>query len=135
MELSGRTTIIPDPNLGVDEVGLPEEMAWRMYEPFVRQKMSRDFDATRSKKEYEARSPLALQYLKRELEQRPVLANRAPSWWKYNIMGFKPRLVKTDPDNPASEKALRVPNLVIAPYQGGDLHIEREREASVRGRT
>ncbi len=120
MELSGRTTIIPDPHLHVDEVGLPEAMAWEMYAPFVRQKMSRDYNPTRAKKEVEDRTPLALEYLKREMNERPVLANRAPSWWKYNVMAFRPKLVRTDPDDPSTEKALRMPNLVTAPYQGGD---------------
>ena len=119
-ELSGRTTIIPNPSLDVDEVGLPEEAAWRMYEPFVRQKMSRKMDSVRAKKEYKNRTKKAKMYLKKEMENRPVMTNRAPSWWQYNVMALKPKLVETDPDDEASEKALQVPNLIVNSFYGGD---------------
>ena len=33
--LSGRTVLAPGPDLGIDQLGLPEEMAWPLFSPFV----------------------------------------------------------------------------------------------------
>ena len=32
---SGRTVLTPGPDLAIDQLGLPEEMAWRLYGPQV----------------------------------------------------------------------------------------------------
>ena len=136
MEASGRTTIVPDPNLDVDKVGMPAEMAWRLYEPFVRKNLSRAYDSRKASKMYRERHPTAKEYLKKEMKKRPVMTNRAPSWWQYNVMAFEPELVETDPENPNSEKMLKVPNLVVNNYFGGDfdgdtmsVHVPAEDEA------
>jgi DNA-directed RNA polymerase beta' subunit len=34
-DVSGRATIAPDPTLGMDELGVPEDMLWGMYAKFV----------------------------------------------------------------------------------------------------
>jgi DNA-directed RNA polymerase subunit beta len=34
-DVSGRGTIVPDVTLGIDEVGIPEDMLWTMYEKFL----------------------------------------------------------------------------------------------------
>lgn len=123
MEASGRSTIIPDPNMDVDEAGIPEEMAWRMYEPFVRKRMDKETSLSPEEiksEEYDERTDRARKFLKEEMEDRPVMLNRDPSWWAYNVMSFKPNLVESDPENPVAEKAIRVPNLVVNSYFGGD---------------
>jgi hypothetical protein len=126
-DLSGRSTIIPSgfekfeptDGLDIDEVGLPEEMAWTMYEPFVRNRLSKRMGPARAKKEYENRSATAKTELQNEMEKRPVMLNRAPSWWAYNIMAHKPVLIE-EKKGDDSEKAIRMPNMVVNPYYGGD---------------
>ena len=164
-DLSGRSTIIPSgmipiemgggdvrvqatDALDVDQVGLPEEMAWKIYEPFVRNRLVQDFGgprngADRAKKEYEAQTPKAKKALVAEMAHRPVMLNRAPSWWPYSVMAFKPVLMdKQSVRGEFAEKAIRVPNLVVAPYFGGDfdgdtmgVHVPAEEEARLEALT
>ena len=105
--LVGRGTIIPDPKLGVDEVGLPEEMSWSLYEKFVIRRLVNStgkspFDAA---EEVRKRTPGARAALEAELASRPVLLNRAPSLHKFSVLAFKPRI--TD------GKAVKIPPLVV----------------------
>lgn len=93
MNLSGRATISPDNTLGLDEVGLPEDMAWSMYKPFIiRQLTQMGYGAMQAKKAVEDRSDMARKILEAELDKRPVLINRAPTLWKHSIFAVKPRL-------------------------------------------
>jgi DNA-directed RNA polymerase subunit beta' len=106
-DLVGRGTIIPEPKLGLDEVGLPEEMSWNLFEPFVIRRLvnsagKRPQDASL---EVKNRTPGARAALEAEMAERPVLLNRAPSLHKFSIMAFKPRL--TD------GKAIKIPPLVV----------------------
>ena len=56
LNLTGRGTAAPDPSLNMDEVGLPEEMAWSMYTPFVTKNLvKRGMGALDAKKRIEDR--------------------------------------------------------------------------------
>jgi len=93
----GRGTIIPDPDLDMDEVGIPEDKAWEVYKPhivrgLVRNGMSR-MDAARA---VTSRSDRARTMLLRTMEDRPVVLNRAPTLHRYNLMAFRPKLIQDD---------------------------------------
>lgn len=105
--LVGRGTIIPEPKLGVDEVGLPKEMSWSIFEPFVMRRLVNQsgMSPMQASEEIEKRSPVALSMLQAEMAERPVMLNRAPSLHKFSMMAFKPRL--TD------GKAIKIPPLVV----------------------
>lgn len=93
MNLTGRATIAPDVTLGLDEVGLPEEMAWNLYKPFIiRGLTTSGYGAIQAKQEYEERSETAKNVLLSEMERRPVIINRAPTLWRYSIIAAKPKL-------------------------------------------
>lgn len=93
MNLTGRATIAPDVTLGLDEVGLPEEMAWNLYKPFIiRGLTSSGHGAIQAKQEFDERSDIAKQLLLDEMEKRPVIINRAPTLWRYSIIAAKPKL-------------------------------------------
>jgi len=106
-DLVGRGTIIPEPKLGLDEVGLPEEMSWNLFEPFVTRRLvnSAGKSPLMAAEEVRKRTPVAKAALEAEMAERPVLLNRAPSLHKFSIMAFKPRL--TD------GKAIKIPPLVV----------------------
>lgn len=93
VDLGGRGVVVPDNSLTIDEVGLPEETAWKMFEPFVlrklRQRGYRMLDALRYTTD---RTPEARKLLEESMAERPILVNRAPTLWKYGIMGFFPKL-------------------------------------------
>ena len=96
-DLVGRATIVPNPDLDMDQVGLPETRAWDVYQPFivrrlVRRGMNR-MDAVRAVKE---RKPEAREAMVHEMDARPVILNRAPVHHRYGIMAFRPRLEKGD---------------------------------------
>lgn len=101
----GRGTIIPEPSLGVDEVWLPEEMAWKLFEPFIIREM-RNHGKTplQAKDEIDKKTLLAKRSLEQVMKDRHVLLNRAPSLHKFSIMAFKPQL--TD------GRSLKVPHLI-----------------------
>jgi DNA-directed RNA polymerase beta' subunit len=128
-EPSGRSTIVPSglkkyettDALGIDEVGMPEEMAWKTFEPWVRKRLTRELgSAADAAEQFENRTTRARQALEEESKRRPVMLNRAPSWWPYNVTAHDPKIIEEDEDTENTEKAIRIPNMVVAPYQGGD---------------
>lgn len=105
-ELVGRGTIIPEPKLGVDEVGLPETMAWEIFRPFVvRDLVGSGMDPNDAVTAVEDKSPTARAALDAVMHERPVMLNRAPSLHKFSIMAFKPKI--TD------GKAIKIPPLIV----------------------
>lgn len=93
-DVAGRGTIIPDATLGLDEVGLPEDMSWTMYEKFIIRKLVQTgYPALQAKEMWENRHPLAKEMLLRETRERPVIINRAPSLHRYSMVAAFPQLV------------------------------------------
>lgn len=92
-DVSGTGVVSPDPKLEMDEIGIPEEMAWDIFEPFIKKEMKRDgMSSFETEEEIEERSETAHNALERAMDERPVLANRAPTLHKFSIMGFEPKL-------------------------------------------
>lgn len=111
-DISGRGTIVPDSTLAMDEIGLPEEAGWSMFSPFViKSLIQRGYSAIDAKKMVEDRHPVAKELLQAETRNRPVLVNRAPSLYRYNVLAAYPKLVPG--------KTIRVPE-ALAPIQAGD---------------
>jgi len=107
-DVAGRGTIVPDVTLGMDEVGIPEDMMWTMYNKFlVRKLVNRGYPALTAKKMIEEKQPVAREALLQEAKERPVLINRAPTLHRYNIVAAFPKLSpgKTIRVNPFIEKA------------------------------
>ena len=93
-DLSGRATIAPDVTLGIDEVGLPEEMAWEMYEPFIIKRLIRSgYTAVDARSKWKNRHEAARRALQEEVLARPVMVNRAPTLHRYGFVGAHPKLI------------------------------------------
>ena len=108
-DLSGRSTVIPNPKLGLDDVGIPKKMAMTIYEPFVVKEMViSGYTPMAAKKAAKEFDPHAVSALKKVISDRPVLMTRAPSLHKFNMMSFKPTL--TD------GKAIEVNPLIVNGY-------------------
>jgi DNA-directed RNA polymerase beta' subunit len=108
-DFSGRGTIAPDGSLGMDEVGIPEEMLWGMFSKFILTRLvRRGFPAVRANEMVEKRHPAARDALMAEIAERPVMVNRAPSLHRYNIVGAYavPTPGKTIRVNPFIEKGM-----------------------------
>jgi len=96
-DLSGRAAATPNPDLTIDQVGLPEKMAWKIYEPFIlKDLITSGYGAQDAAKAVAAKNERAFKSLQRIVEKRPVLINRAPTMHKYSIMALNPVLIKED---------------------------------------
>jgi len=94
LDLTGRGTAAPDPSLGLDEIGLPENMAWGMYSPFIVQRLvKRGYPAIEAKRLVDERRSQAREELAIETRTRPVTVNRAPTLHKYNLISAYPRII------------------------------------------
>lgn len=108
-DLVGRGVIMPEPSLHVDEVGIPEDMLWKIYEPFiVKQLTATGMGPRDAQKAYDERDHFAKMALMREVELRPVLLNRAPSLHKFSIMGFKAK--------PIAGKSIKIPPMIVGGF-------------------
>ena len=111
LDLSGRGTAAPDPSLGINEFGMPEDMGWSLYQPFAIGRLVRNgHSAVRAKELVEAKAPIARQALTSEIATRPVLLNRAPTLHRYNVVAAYPKLIpgKTIKVNPFIEKGMNL---------------------------
>lgn len=104
--LGGQATIMPDPKLDIDEIGLPEEMAWTMMEPFVMRKLTQSgIDASSATQMIKDRHPMAAKNLDAVLEERPVMLSRDPKLHKFNYLAFKAHRVPG--------RAIYIPPLIV----------------------
>ena len=92
-DYTGRSTIEPDATLGPDEVAIPEDMAWKIYQPVLVRKLSQlGWNPADAMKEIEKRGLVARNALDEELRTRPVLYNRAPSLHRWSILAGMPKI-------------------------------------------
>jgi hypothetical protein len=93
----GRSVIIPNPDLDMDSVGIPEESAFKIYTRFLARRLRRQgMPLTQALQNIRERTPLARKILTEEMSHRPVFINRAPVLHKFGIMAFWPKLVNGD---------------------------------------
>ena len=109
-DFTGRSIIIPEPKQSIDELGVPEEMAWKLYEPFVQREMTlKGFFPLDAIDEIRGKTPAARAALERVATSHgPIMLKRDPALHKQNVMAFTPRIVKG--------KALEIHPLVTAGY-------------------
>lgn len=97
MDLVGRAVIIPDPDLSMDEVGIPEPRAWEVYAPSIVRRLVRNgMKHTEAMLAVKNRTKLAAKAMLDEMDEHPVIASRAPVLHKHGQLAFFPRLVKGD---------------------------------------
>jgi DNA-directed RNA polymerase subunit beta' len=95
VDLVGRAVITPNPDLDMDQVGIPETKAWEIYRPFVVRRLARQgVPAVVAAQLARDQAPAARKALLAEMDARPVIVTRAPVLHRYGVMAFFPRLVK-----------------------------------------
>lgn len=108
-DLTGRTVITPDPTMSVDNIGLPDKMAWNIYRPFVVKRMVQmGYKPLAAREAIDNETDVAQKMLEAEMDARPVVLNRAPTLHKFGIMGFKPVRV--------GGKAIKLPSLATGGF-------------------
>lgn len=104
--LSGLGVVAVDPTLGMDEIGLPDKMAFTLFKPMIeRELMKQGMSKFDAQKEVDNKTDKARAILETLLKDRHVLINRAPSLHKYSILAFKPKLIRG--------KSVKVPLLIV----------------------
>lgn len=108
-DLSMRSTIIPEPAMHLDYVGIPRSAAMELYKPFVlRELKMTGRSPLEARKDLKEETPAAWRALEKALDTRPVLLKRDPALHKFSIMAFKPKLV--------DGKAIRIHPLVTSGF-------------------
>jgi hypothetical protein len=108
-DMAGRGTIVPDNTLGMDEVGLPEDMLWSMYDKMLIKRLVRNgYSAINASQLVKDKAPAAAEMLRQEMGERPVIINRAPTLHRYGMVGAYPKKVpgKTIRVNPFVEEGM-----------------------------
>lgn len=97
MDSVGRSTVVVNPELGIDEIEIPLDMAYTMYAPYIQRRLKRmgmsDADALKQVKE---RTEYAHRALEKEIQERPVIYSRAPAWHKFSINAGNVKLTEGD---------------------------------------
>lgn len=96
-DLVGRSVISPDPDLDMDQVGIPESQAWTIYRPtIIRRLVRRGMPRVQAARAVEERSATAREALVNEMDSGVVVINRAPTLHRYGMMSARPKLIKGD---------------------------------------
>ena len=97
VDYSGRSVIVVGPYLKIYECGLPKEIAYELFQPFllrilIFQKQAQTILG--AKKILKKNPKLVLNLLKEIVPSHPILLNRAPTLHRLSIQAFQPRLVE-----------------------------------------
>ena len=94
-DLSMRGTIVPEPSLSLDEVGLPRKAAKELYKPFIVQSLVRSgLSPLQAQKEVKENTPFSDKALERVMYERPLLLKRDPVLHKFGVQAFRPKVVE-----------------------------------------
>jgi DNA-directed RNA polymerase subunit beta' len=112
-DYTARATIVVDPNLSVDEIGLPKKIAIELMRPMVaRRLIQARIRPDEAQKMISRKDPIAIKALEQEVQHRPVLMKRDPVLHQYGLVAQRVKLT----DDPA----IKVSPLILPPL-GGDI--------------
>lgn len=94
-DFSGRATIYAEPNLGFNEIAVPEDMIWSMYQfHIIRDLVRNGYSYVEAKKAVEEQNHAAKASFSKLIKQIPIIANRAPTLMQSNITAHYPVPIK-----------------------------------------
>lgn len=100
-DLTMRSTIVPEPALGLDEVGLPKDAALTLFRPFVVRQLvlqgtaptALDAQAVLAAHTKGRNDPMVWKALDQVMAERPVLLKRDPVLHRYGVQAFRAKAV------------------------------------------
>lgn len=105
----GRGAITPNPRLKLNEVGIPEDMAFGIFSPLIeRGLVQRGYTPVDAIKQVHDKSRQAREILLNVMKTHPVLMNRAPTLHKLSIMAFNPV--------PVTGHAIQINPSIVVPF-------------------
>ena len=99
VDLVGRTVLVPDASLDMDQASVPQSILWKTYAPFViRNLVKRGVPGIKATEYVTNKNPLAEQALMEEIAHRPAIITRDPQLHRYSAQGFylKPNASEKD---------------------------------------
>ena len=135
VDFSGRSVIVPGPNLKLHQCGLPKQMALTLFRPFLFHRLITDSHAAnirQAKVMIEREEPAVWNVLEDVIHQHPVMLSRNPIPHRLGIKAFDPVLIEG--------KAIQLHPLVCAAFGAtfsGDqmaVHIPLSLEAQAEAR-
>ena len=97
VDYSGRSVIVVDPKLKLDECGIPKKMALELFKPFIYNKLEKKGMVTTlrvARTWVEENREEIWDALDEVIKEHTVLLNRAPTLHRLGIQAFKPQLVE-----------------------------------------
>ena len=97
VDYSGRSVIVVGPDLKMHQVGIPRQMAAKLFEPWIISKLIRSEVAPSikvAKKMIEEQNNAIWPFVEKAIEGKVVLLNRAPTLHRLSIQAFEPVLVR-----------------------------------------
>jgi len=93
-DTSGRSVIVPNLDLSLDQVGVPRIAAMTLFAPYIKKELiGMGMTPLDAELEIEKKTPLANKALERVVKERPIQFKRDPVLWKYGIQGFDVKLI------------------------------------------
>lgn len=92
VDFSARGVIDANPEISMDELGIPYEMGFEIYSPYIqRELVKRGLSPKDALQNIKDQTKMAKDALQAVVDGgRWITASRAPSWHKFNVLGFKP---------------------------------------------
>jgi DNA-directed RNA polymerase subunit beta' len=97
VDYSGRSVIVVDPKLKLEQCGIPKKMALELFKPFIYNKLEKKGVVTTlrvARTWVEENRDEIWDALDEVIKEHTVLLNRAPTLHRLGIQAFKPRLVE-----------------------------------------
>ncbi len=135
VDYSGRSVIVVNPKLKLNQCGLPKRMALELFRPFVIRKLEEKGYAgtvAEAKEAIEDQKPEVWECLEEVVKNHPVMLNRAPTLHRLSIQSFFPVLIEGE--------AIQIHPLVCPAFNAdfdGDqmaVHVPLSIEAQVENR-
>ena len=134
VDYSGRSVIVVNPNLKLNQCGLPKKVALELFKPFVIRLLEDKYAVSiaGAKEMIEEEDYKVWECLEEAMDYHPILLNRAPTLHRNSIQAFEPILVEG--------KAIQIHPLVCPAFNAdfdGDqmaVHVPLSIEAQVESR-
>jgi len=95
VDSSGRGVIGVNPDLDLDEIGIPKEMGWKLYAPYIQRRLVRSgMSPSMAITAIRDKTAEADRAMELESKERPVIYSRAPAWHKFNVTSGFPKFIE-----------------------------------------